>query len=154
MQEQVPPILSAMSKMIKELKEMEQRVMTEMDRRHKNFVTTSVMQQKASTVLLEKLSDLETRVAKMEDMDARLRYVEHLGTRLSYVEGFIDQLVGGSDQESLKTFLKSGDYLCEIGRLDECVHDINVRIDSALRRCKRNTKNVENLHAFVKKKYS
>jgi len=133
MEEEVPPLLSMMSKFVKELSDMEKRVMAHMDGRYKNYVTTSVMQQKSTTILLEKLSDVEDR--------------------LKHVEGFIDKLVGVTEDEPLRTFLKSGDYLCEIGRLDERIYEVNLRIEKALRRCDRNARNVESLQTWLKRKH-
>ena len=131
--EEVPPLLSMMSKFVNELADMEKRVMAHMDSRYKSYVTTSVMQQKATTILLEKLNDVEDR--------------------LKHVEGFIDTLLGVSEDDKLRTFLRSGEYLCEIGRLDERIYDLNLRIEKSLRRCDRNARNVESLQTWLKRKH-
>ena len=129
----MPPLLSMMSKFVNELADMEKRVMAHMDSRYKSYVTTSVMQQKATTILLEKLNDVEDR--------------------LKHVEGFIDTLLGVSEDDKLRTFLRSGEYLCEIGRLDERIYDLNLRIEKSLRRCDRNARNVESLQTWLKRKH-
>ena len=131
--EEVPPLLSMMSKFVNELADMEKRVMAHMDSRYKSYVTTSVMQQKATTILLEKLNDVEDR--------------------LKHVEGFIDTLLGVSEDDKLRTFLRSGEYLCEIGRLDERIYELNLRIEKSLRRCDRNARNVESLQTWLKRKH-
>jgi len=117
------------------------------ENRQKNIVKNLVTNQKSINIFVEKLGAVVQSLKKMGDD------VEVLNERSKRIEQFIDGMCEGKGDKMMNHFLNNGDYLCEIGRLDERIFDMNIRIDTALRRCERNKNNVETLQAWLKRKY-
>ena len=116
------------------------------ENRQKTLVRNLVTNQKSINIFIEKLGEVVQNLKKMGDD------VEVLNERSKRIEKFIDGMCEGKGDKMMNHFLNNGDYLCEIGRLDERIFDLNIRIDTALRRCDRNKNNVETLHAWLKRK--
>ena len=118
------------------------------ENRQKNIVKNLVTNQKSINIFVEKLGEVVKNLKKMGDD------VEVLNERSKRIEKFIDGMCEGKGDNMMTHFLNHGDYLCEIGRLDERIFDLNIRIETALRRCERNKNNVETLQAWLKRKHS
>jgi len=118
------------------------------ENRQKNIVKNLVTNQKSINIFVEKLGEVVQNLKKMHDE------IEVLNDRSKRMEQFIDGVCEGKGDKMMSHFLNTGDYLCEIGRLDERIFDLNIRIDCALRRCERNKNNVETLQTWLKRKHS
>jgi len=117
------------------------------ENRQKAIVKNLVTNQKSINIFVEKLGEVVQNLKRMGDD------VEVLNERSKRIEKFIDGMCEGKGDKMMNHFLNNGDYLCEIGRLDERIFDMNIRIDTALRRCERNKNNVETLQAWLKRKH-
>lgn len=117
------------------------------ENRQKTLVKNLVTNQKSINIFIEKLGEVVQNLKKMGDD------VEVLNERSKRIEKFIDGMCEGKGDKMMNHFLNNGDYLCEIGRLDERIFDMNIRIDTALRRCERNKNNVETLQTWLKRKF-
>lgn len=118
------------------------------ENRQKNIVKNLVTNQKSINIFVEKLGEVVQNLKKMHDE------IEVLNDRSKRMEQFIDGVCEGKGDKMMNHFLNTGDYMCEIGRLDERLFDLNNRIDCALRRCERNKNNVETLQTWLKRKHS
>lgn len=117
------------------------------ENRQKNIVKNLVTNQKSINIFVEKLAEVVQNLKKTHDE------IEVLNDRSKRMEQFIDGVCEGKGDKMMNHFLNTGDYMCEIGRLDERIFDLNIRIDCALRRCERNKNNVETLQTWLKRKF-
>jgi len=160
-------VMNELGRVAKNVTEVELRMVDGMERRHKNMVQNGVTQQKTSRILLDKVSAIDEvasqsyeRVSCAEKcIDMLVSKFGKVDERLSRIEEFIDTLVACEDKNCfLDKLVQGNDYLCEIGRVEELIFDLNKRLDcldeKLSRRNDRNSTNMKRLHAFICKKHN